>query len=430
MAFTIDTISKCGRDLFMIDIILTIICIFALVLRFWSAQRARRKLFLDDYAVVAAFVSKTALTGTAFWGTFNGLGHHIYDLTVEQLTIQVKLLLVSEFSYLLSTTFIKLSMLCLYWRIYTTPTFRKVCLVVIGMVVAYASKQNCSNLLSNLGRFRSANAPVRVIMLQSLLDPEVCLMLRVMMLMANATVGFIPLFLTNCIPLSQYWDPKPDGWCRDTLISDRATVAVNAVLDFLVLALPLPVLWRLQMSVRDKLTVMTMFSFGAVTIALVFWRLAETNRTRGTRDWTDSLCFVGIIAVLEVYLGIIAVCIPTYGPLFNAYIKPGLQKVGALSSNKYGSGGTGKKSFLRTFGSTGRDRKPGGYSEFTDSIDRIVSNDDNSIKLTPSGGPKVVAECAFEPDNETPKVGRGHGGIHVQRDIEAIYHVKKGQYEE
>lgn len=79
-----------------------------------------------------------------------------------------------------------------------------------------------------------------------------------------AAVSFIPLFLTNCIPLSQYWDPKPTGWCRDTLVGDNATVAVNLVLDVLVLALPLPVLWRLQMSIRDKLTVTAMFGFGFV----------------------------------------------------------------------------------------------------------------------------------------------------------------------
>ncbi|KAI0203320.1 hypothetical protein F4808DRAFT_449283 [Astrocystis sublimbata] len=106
-------------------------------------------------------------------------------------------------------------MLCLFLRIYTTPTFRKWVFFTIGLCAAYV-------------------------------------------------VALIPVFLTNCIPLSQYWDPKPDGWCRDPVISDSATVAGNLVLDAFVLLLPLPILWRLQMSIRDKITVTSMFSIGLV----------------------------------------------------------------------------------------------------------------------------------------------------------------------
>ncbi|KAJ3572187.1 hypothetical protein NPX13_g5137 [Xylaria arbuscula] len=191
LTLNINEISACGRELFIVDIIFTVITIVFLVLRFWSARISRRKIYPDDIFVLFAFVSKTVLTGAAIWGTFNGLGLHIYELDLYQLTVQVK-----------------------------------------------------------------------------------------------------------------YWDPKPTGWCRDTIIGDIATVAANYFLDFAVLALPLPVLWSLMMSVRDKLTVTAMFSIGFVTIALISWRLAVTLRTRGSLDWTGSLCKVGEIAELELYLGI------------------------------------------------------------------------------------------------------------------------------
>ncbi|KAI0506159.1 hypothetical protein F5B22DRAFT_660668 [Xylaria bambusicola] len=376
MGLTINQISACGRELFVVDIVFTVVTIGFLLMRFWSARISRRKLYPDDIFVIFAFVAKSVLTGAAFWGTFNGLGKHIYLLNLQQLTVQVKLLLISEFTYTLGTAAIKLSMLCLYHRIYTTPTFRRWNYFVMALVVAYI-------------------------------------------------ITFLPLLLTNCVPLSQYWDPKPGGWCRDTLIYDMATVAANFFLDLAVLILPMPVLWSLKMSIRDKLTVTAMFSIGFVTIALISWRSAVTVRTRGSPDWTGSLCKVGEIATLELYLGIIAVCIPTLGPLFNAYMKPVFSKLGLTTMGAPKSGPNNL--YLRTWGSSGTKKRVQNYSELNESADRIVSRD-NSIRLGTTGESKVVSECTFKPKHETLLQSHSQDGIHVQRDIESQYHPKKTQY--
>ncbi|KAJ8111122.1 hypothetical protein ONZ43_g5699 [Nemania bipapillata] len=90
MPFNIHTISQCGRSLFISDTIFTTITIGVLGLRFWSAYIAKRKMYADDYTAVAAFVSKSVLTGAAYWGTFNGLGKAISELTLDELTVQVK----------------------------------------------------------------------------------------------------------------------------------------------------------------------------------------------------------------------------------------------------------------------------------------------------------------------------------------------------
>ncbi|KAI0545071.1 hypothetical protein F4679DRAFT_576420 [Xylaria curta] len=397
---TFNEISHCGRQIFIIDVVFITLDILFLALRFWSARIARRKLSLDDLAVVIAFMMMSVLSGSGYWGIFNGLGKHITTLTPEQLTIQVKLLLICEFTYLLGVAFIKLSMLFLYHRIYTTPTFKRWVYFVIVL------DPFCVVPVSTHSMF--------------------WVPLRRQSLTLNDAVTFIPIFLTNCIPLSQYWDPKPTGWCRDTVISDSATVAGNLLLDLFVLGLPLPVLWRLQMSVRDKITVTAMFSIGIVTVALVLWRLGVTTATRASADWTATLCQVGLIAELELHLGILAVCIPTYGPFFNAYIKPLLRKAGAVNSAS-ASGSRGKRSFLNTFGSSGKVKRSQGYTDFTDSVDQIASKDDNSIGLTPIEEGKVVSEITSKPPNE-PDHGRGE--IHVQRDIEAVYHARKGEYSE
>lgn len=158
------------------------------------------------------------------------------------------------------------------------------------------------------------------------------------------------------------------------------------------------------------------------SVALVLWRESVTVSTRASPDWTDTLCQVGLIASLEIHLGILAVCIPTYGPLFNAYIKPLLRKTGFVTSTNKSAGTGGKRSLLNTFGSSGMKKGSRGYTDFTDSIDQTVSRDDNSIKLAPAGEGKVVSECTF---NETGTPESGRSGIRVQRDIEATYYAKK-----
>ncbi|KAI2639384.1 hypothetical protein GGS21DRAFT_488324 [Xylaria nigripes] len=374
MGFSIHDISRCGRDLFNIIIVFTVISIIFIALRFWSARYARRRISADDVFAVFAFVANGFLTGFAIWGIFNGLGKHITELTRPELTDQVALLLIAEFTYVLGSAFVKMSMLCLLHRIYTTPTFRRWCYVLMALDVIYV-------------------------------------------------VSFIPIFLTNCIPLSQYWDPKPTGWCRNTLISDNVTIGFNLLLDFGILILPLPVLWRLQMSLRDKITVTSMFSIGLVTIGFVFWRLVETIRTRGQPDWTTSLCTVGTIAALEIYLGIIAICIPTYGPLFNAYVKPLLYRLGLAKNSMARSSMMVKHSDLETFGGSNKRSRPRN-TDF--SLDRTITGDDN-MTLAPSRDAKVMAECAYEP-NDGRKPYHAHDEIHVKSDVEAVYHCKHCQH--
>lgn len=47
----------------------------------------------------------------------------------------------------------------------------------------------------------------------------------------------------------------------------------NIVLDFIVVAMPMPYLWRLQMSIRKKIMIMLMFSGGLFVVVVSIMRL-------------------------------------------------------------------------------------------------------------------------------------------------------------
>lgn len=75
-------------------------------------------------------------------------------------------------------------------------------------------------------------------------------------------ISFLIVYLTNCTPVDQLYNPHPDGHCRDMQISDFATVGINILLDIAILVLPLPTLWSLQLPVRKKVVITIMLSFG------------------------------------------------------------------------------------------------------------------------------------------------------------------------
>lgn len=119
----------------------------------------------------------------------------------------------SNVCWLLGSVFVKLSILWLYHRLFATKEFRRWSWPMLALVNCYG-------------------------------------------------IAFLVVFLTNCTPPDQLWNPRPNGHCRDMQYSDYATVSINLFLDLAILILPMPTLWSLQLPVRKKVIVTVMFSFG------------------------------------------------------------------------------------------------------------------------------------------------------------------------
>ena len=68
-----------------------------------------------------------------------------------------------------------------------------------------------------------------------------------------------------CKPVQYGWDKSiPDGRCNGENIAYLVAGITNLVIDAFVVALPMPMLFRLQMSLPKKLGVAAMFSLGGV----------------------------------------------------------------------------------------------------------------------------------------------------------------------
>lgn len=148
------------------------------------------------------------------WAIFSsGMGHYTTELSPIELQNALKLIPAAYVTWTLGTTAFKLSVLFLYVRIFSIRTFRNLSYVLMGLSMAYC-------------------------------------------------ISFLVVFLTTCSPdISQLWNPTPNGRCRDLNIGQLGSVSTNLGIDVLILILPMPFLWKLQMALRNKIAVTIVFSF-------------------------------------------------------------------------------------------------------------------------------------------------------------------------
>lgn len=65
----------------------------------------------------------------------------------------------------------------------------------------------------------------------------------------------------TCYPIEYQWDTTIDGTCIDYGKVTLGIGIANVIIDFILLGLPLPILWKLQMSTRRK--ILLFFTLGA-----------------------------------------------------------------------------------------------------------------------------------------------------------------------
>lgn len=119
----------------------------------------------------------------------------------------LQLIKAHEVIYVLSIPFPKLAILCLYLRLFTARLSRMI-LYVTGLII-----------------------------------------------IATALFGFLATF-ANCRPFHAFWDRSvPQSCTMNPMAAFRYYSIPNIVTDVVILTLPLPALWRLQVSILSKVGV-------------------------------------------------------------------------------------------------------------------------------------------------------------------------------
>ncbi|KGO68870.1 hypothetical protein PITC_078110 [Penicillium italicum] len=327
----------------------SILAFLAVCLRFYVRLSSKRFPWIDDYAALASSLLTLAYAGIAVAQTRWGQG--------------------------LSAAYLPKENIIPFSRIQYTggPVY---CLAVLGFKLA---------LLASYLRIAGIIRQYRKIIIAAII---VCIVNQVI---------FAIIISVSCIPVAKQWDPSIKGNCIDTVPFYFALGGTSILLDLVIIALPLPVLWKLQLQPRQKALLVCLFAFG------FFVTVIQTIRIHTVWDlktYTDSKKIV-IWSCVEISLGVIIACLPTYGPLLKSftstvtsYQNRETSRTYALGSVRHGTGtGTGP-------GRSNNDFEPmyePGRQQVTDIRSGSQTNDGNSEEhiLSDADNLKVYVTSEF-----------------------------------
>ncbi|KAI9713050.1 MAG: hypothetical protein M1820_001035 [Bogoriella megaspora] len=150
------------------------------------------------------------------------------------------------------------------------------------------------------------------------------------------------LFCFGCTPPSKTWDTTVPGHCINEVAMYYSLAATSMFFDIVILVVPMPVLLRLQMSFRKRVRpppYIGLCLILALGLFITIIQIIRIFRIADLKSYTNSAAIIEW-SIVEVNLGVVVACIPTYGPIFkNLFhrINSSINNLsGHKSQNKYG----------------------------------------------------------------------------------------------
>ncbi|KAI9790932.1 MAG: hypothetical protein M1816_004693 [Peltula sp. TS41687] len=157
------------------------------------------------------------------------------------------------------------------------------------------------------------------------------------------------------------------GKCINVLAAGVAGSVINIFTDFVILLLPMPMVWRLRLPMRQKIAVIGIFATGALVCAISIIRLQAMLAAKEDPDITWGQVPNSITGAIECNIGIACGCMPCLKPLFNRWI-PKLKSIassgskGNSSSKRNNNGGSssggGVQEISARFSHSKKDKTP------------------------------------------------------------------------
>ncbi|KAJ5114308.1 hypothetical protein NUU61_000067 [Penicillium alfredii] len=354
-----------------------VIAIFALavvsiVLRFFARLRLQKaRIEADDWLMAGSLVPLAALLASTIVGGDYGLGKHVWACTLGDVVGMRKILVAYVYIYLLLMPMIKLSILMFYWRIFGMNWMIWVCL---ALSIAWA-------------------------------------------------IGCAVAFSCSCRPLSYFWsqfeDPKGGKCVIDLYGFYIGNAAVNVLTDFLILFVPIPLVWKLQMRKGQKIAVSSIFLLGGFVCIASVVRIYYMSFLNSDLDITWVMGDVYVWSTVEPCIGILCACLPTLQPLLRLTLKT---IMGSSAGRQFGSSS-------RKWASGFRRRQGYGFSDNTHNSHAFHQLDDNgrkpksSLNLRPDDDEAALTSSARVGPDTTRKDATSIGddsdpiSIRVKHDI-------------
>ncbi|KAH8646489.1 hypothetical protein BGZ60DRAFT_553806 [Tricladium varicosporioides] len=200
-----------------------------------------------------------------------GLGRHVSTVPLSSVEPGLKAFYAAIILYNMSQALLKISICLQYKRLFPTPKMKKVCLGALIVCIIYFIWTVCASTFT-------------------------------------------------CIPVSAFWDKKVIGKCLGNLQFWYASSILNIVTDVGIFLVPLPAVIRLQMPMRQKLSLVGIFAIGFLVCLISILRIRTLKVAADTKDPTWDNEAAATWSILELNIGIICGCLVCLKPLVAKFI--------------------------------------------------------------------------------------------------------------
>lgn len=259
-------------------IVFTVLAVLFVALRFLARYRQGLQPGWDDWIILSALLLLGGSDAISFVMINNGLGLHSGALTLEKLQAVFKLSIPAQVLYIVGVSVYKLSLLCLYVRIF----------------------------------------PVRGVRIGRNVLGGIC---------AAWVVGCLISVLLQCIPLRKVWEPWTEGTCINLFLTQLVVSIPNIITDIAILALPIPHVWRLQTNLTQRILLCAIFLLGSFVVFTSIYRF-HVFLSFDVTDIPYSTAEAGAWSTVELSSGIISACLPTLGPLLRIFSRSVMPSTG------------------------------------------------------------------------------------------------------
>ncbi|KAJ5994993.1 hypothetical protein N7481_001970 [Penicillium waksmanii] len=274
-----------GHGAMIINVVFIILATIVVGLRLYTRLRITCSTGVDDILIVIALLFAVAMVVVTSYATeVWGWNRHVWDVPLDWLPTVQKMNLVFQIMFSWSSSLTKISLL---WF--------------------------CRRLL---GAGKGSNKVFNWAFIGS-------------MAFVGTTCTLFTFFsIFQCSPVKAYWDVEPQykHKCMNSGDILFAASVINIFTDFLVTALPMPLIWSLKLPARQRLAVISIFGVGIiVNIAGSFrtyfvWQAFVVGYDTTWMGWP-----VLISAAIEINLGLICSSAPALRPLIAAVLPRLLQ---------------------------------------------------------------------------------------------------------
>jgi len=287
-----------------VSVALIVLATVFVFFRMLSRGAIVKKIAMDDYFMMVAWVIAFGLTMSVIWGTRYGLGRHQENIPSEWRSTLKKCNYVFSVLYNPALMMSKTSILVFYLTL---------------------SKSNHTFRWATIGTLVIVNA------------------------------GGFALTMLNvwqCTPVQAVFrQPIPDtASCTDVVTIYLSSAPLNIITDLAILFLPMPILTSMRLPKKQKIILIITFSFGVFVAAVDVVRIAYLQSASETRianihsnanednnltaestdfNWYASLSFMW--SVIEVNVGIMCACVPALKPLISRFLPRMLRDAGDVT---------------------------------------------------------------------------------------------------